>query len=87
MKKKILSITLAIVALAGAYCLGTTQAETITEVNEAEKVVEIVPDNYINTDSYEFYNNYVDMRKVVYYEVEDGLELYMEDGSGYYLER
>lgn len=30
-----------------AYLLGTTQAETITEVKEVEKVVEIVPDGYI----------------------------------------
>ena len=31
------------------------------------------------------YDNYVDMRRVMYWEVNDGLQLYFEDGSGYYI--
>lgn len=88
-KKSIKTIgTIAVIGamLAGAYILGTTQAETITEIKEIEKVVEVVPEGYIDTNSEEFTENYVDMRKVVYFEVVDGLQLYLEDGSGYYWE-
>ena len=74
------------IMLVSAYILGTTQAETVTEIKEVKKMVEVIPDGYIDTSSDEFINNYVDMRKVVYFEVEDGLQLYMEDGSGYYWE-
>lgn len=38
------------ILLYGAYLLGTTQAETITEIKEVEKVVEVIPDNYIPLD-------------------------------------
>lgn len=83
--------TIGIIATMGimlvcAYLLGTTQSETVTKVKEVEKVVEVVPDGYIDTNSSEFKDNYVDMRKVVYFEVVDGLQLYYEDGSGYYWE-
>ena len=69
-----------------AYLLGTTNSETVTEIKEIEKTVEVVPDGYIDTNSEEFQENYVDMRKVVYWEAVDGLQLYYEDGSGYYWE-
>ena len=77
--------TVGIIVL-GSYLLGTTQTETVTEIKEVEKIVEVVPDGYIDTNSDEFISNYVDMRKVVYFEVVDGLQLYLEDGSGYYWE-
>lgn len=89
MKKSIKTIgTFAAIAvmLICAYLLGTTQAETVTEIREVKKVVEVVPDGYINMESDEFKENYIDMRKVTYFEVVDGLQLYFEDGSGYYWE-
>ena len=47
--------------------------------------VQEVPDNYINTESEEFYNNYINMREVVDFEAtETGIMLYTSDGSGYY---
>lgn len=71
-----------------AYLLGTTQAETITEVQTIEKVVEVVPNGYIDTTTEEFYNNFVDMRQVTdYTATADGLQLYLADGNGYYWER
>lgn len=70
----------------GAYLLGTTQAKTTTEVKTVTETREIIPDGYIDTNSKEFKDNYVDMRKVVYFEVIDGLQLYYEDGTGYYWE-
>ena len=71
-----------------AYLLGTTQAKTITEVQTIEKVVEVVPTNYIDTTSDEFFNNYIDMRTVSDFEAtEAGLMLYINDGNGYYWER
>lgn len=76
------------ILLSCAYLLGTTQAETVTEVKEVEKIVEVVPNGYIDTTTDEFYNNYVDMRQVTdYTATENGLQLYLEDGSGYYWEK
>ena len=85
--------TMAVIAT-GSYFLGTTQAETITEVQtvteikEIERVVEVVPDGYMDTTTEEFYNNFVDMRQVIDFTVNDsGLMIYFDDGSGYYWER
>ena len=86
--KAIGTIGAIIIILVGAYLLGATQAETITEIQTIEKVVEVVPDGYIDTTTEEFYNNFVDMRQVTdYTATADGLQLYLEDGSGYYWER
>ena len=76
--------------LTSAYLLGTCQAktETITEVKEAKKVVEVVPDGYINMASEEFCNNYVNMEQVTDFKAtENGLQLYLNDGTGYFWER
>lgn len=73
--------------LVSAFWLGTTQAETITEIEEVEKVMEVIPDGYIDMYSDEFRENFVDMREVVYFESsDDGLQLYFVDGSGYWWE-
>ena len=64
------------ILLYGAYYLGTTQAKTITVEKEVEKRVEVIPDGY------------VDMRQVMDFDAtENGLQLYLSDGSGYYWER
>ena len=97
MKKTIKTIgtiaTMGIIAI-GSYYLGTTQAETVTEVQtvteikEVEKVMEVVPDGYIDTTTEDFYINYVDMRKVTdFTATENGLQIYLDDGSGYYWEK
>lgn len=45
-------------------------------------------ENYIDTKSNDFINNYVDMRSVTDFELtETGIILYTGDGSGYYWER
>ena len=86
--KAIGTIGTLIILLLTAYLLGTTKAETITEVKEVEKIVEVVADGYIDMRTEEFYNNYIDMRQVVDFETsENGLYLYLEDGNGYYWER
>lgn len=65
-----------------------TEVETVTEIQEVEKIVEVIPDNYINTTSYDFYNNYIDMCKVIDFSTtENGLYLYTQDGNGYYWEK
>ena len=62
----------------GSYFVGASQAEK----------VEVSPDGYVNTESQEFYENYIDMREVTDFSVNDNaLQLYLEDGSGYYYER
>ena len=66
-----------------AYLLGTTQAEIITEVQTITEIKEVVPDGYIPLD-----DSIVNMDSVIDFSVtEHGLQLYFEDGSGYYLER
>lgn len=81
MKKKIKTTVIIVtmgIMLVCAYLLGTTQTKT----------VETVPDSYIDTSSYDFYNNYVDMRQVTdFISNDEGLQLYLLDGSGYYCER
>ena len=80
MKKtiKVISIIVTMgIMLVLAYWLGTTQAETVTEVQA------IVPDGYISLD-----DNIVDMDTVVGFTASEyGLQLYFEDGSGFWLER
>ena len=91
MKKSIK--TIGIIATMGimfvlAFWFGTTQAKTITEIEEVEKIVEVVPNGYIDMYSDEFRENFIDMRDVVYFESsDDGLQLYFVDGSGYWWER
>ena len=76
-KTTIIIVTMGIM-LVCAYLLGTTQTKT----------VETVPDNYVDTSSYDFYDNYVDMRQVTdFVSNDEGLQLYLLDGSGYYWER
>ena len=76
-----------------SYLLGTIRAEpiteiqTVTEVVETEKTIEVVPDGYIDSLSAEFQENYVDMRNVIDFDVtECGLQLYFVDGTGYWWE-
>lgn len=82
MKKKIAYIiTLAVVSTA-AFLFGKSQTEITTET------VEVVPEGYINMQSDEFFNNYIDMREVTDFEAtETGLCIYLENGDGYYWER
>lgn len=55
---------------------------------EAKKFIEVIPNGYINAESKEFQDYFVDMREVVDFTVSDnGLQLYYKDGSGYWLER
>lgn len=84
MKRTIGTIAIMGIMLTGAYLIGTTQANIVTE----EKVIEVVPDGYIDSTSEEFNNNYVDMRSVTDFNTDgNGLQLYCNDGSGYYWER
>ena len=75
------------ILLVCAYWLGTTKTETITTFQTVTEIREVVPDGFINTNTKEFYNNFVDMRQVKYFESSnDGLQLYFIDGSGYWWE-
>ncbi|MCM1236633.1 MAG: hypothetical protein NC489_41685, partial [Ruminococcus flavefaciens] len=70
--------TIGIIATMGfmlvcAYLLGTTQAET----------KEVIPDGYIRLD-----DSIVNMDSVIDFSAtEYGLQLYFDDGTGYYIER
>ncbi len=82
MKNGIIVAVMAAVVGIGSYVMGTTQTETVietqivTEIHEEEKVIEDIPDNYI------------DMCKVIDFSTtENGLYLYTQDGNGYYWEK
>lgn len=86
--KTIGTITAMIIILVCAYLLGTTQKETITEIQTITEEKEVIPEGYLDTASETFKENYIDMRMVIDYNAtEDGLQLYFVDGTGYYLER
>lgn len=88
MKKRIITLALFVVVAVSSFILGTTQAKTVTEVKEVEKIVEVMPNGYIDTTTDEFFNNYIDMRTVTDFETNgNGLQLYTNDGNGYYWEK
>ena len=71
------------VMLVCAYLLGTTQAETITEIQTVTETKEVIPAGYIPLN-----DDIVNMDTVVDFSAtEYGLQLYFEDGSGYFWER
>ena len=71
------------IMLVCAYRLGTAQAETITEIQTVTEIKEVIPAGYIQID-----DSIIDMDAVVDFSAtEYGLQLYFEDGTGYYLER
>lgn len=71
------------IMLVSAYLLGTTQAETIIEVQTVTETKEVIPDGYIPLN-----DDIVDMNTVIDFSAtEYGLQLYFEDGSGYFWER
>ena len=86
--KTIGTITAMIIILVCVYLLGTTQKETITEIQTITEEKEVIPEGYLDTASETFKENYIDMRMVIDYNAtEDGLQLYFADGTGYYFER
>ena len=92
MKKRIITLAIFLVAIISSFILGTTQAkteiETVTKVKTVDKIIEVVPNGYINTTTDDFFNNYIDMRTVTDFEAnENGLQLYTNDGNGYYWEK
>ena len=94
MKCKIVRTITTIGMIIGAYLLGTSQTkiitdiQTVTQVQEVEKLIEVIPDGYIDTKSDDFYNNFIDMRDVADFVVNgDSLQLYLYDGNYYYWER
>lgn len=83
MKKSIKTIAIMGIMLVSAYLLGATQAEIITEVQTGTEIREVVPNGYIPIN-----DDIVDMNTVVKFSAtEYGLQLYFEDGTGYYRER
>lgn len=85
--KTIGTITAMIIILVCAYLLGTTQKETITEIQTITEEKEVIPEGYLDTASETFKENYIDMRMVIDFKSnEDGLQLYFADGTGYWIE-
>lgn len=82
--KTILSATLFIASIVGAFFIGTvTKTKTVTV--EVEK--EVIPENYIDTTSDDFKENYIDLREIIAFEQAEkcwGVYLFKEDGNYYY---
>ena len=71
------------IMLVCAYLLGTTQAETIIVIQTVTETKEVIPAGYIPLN-----DDIVNMDTVVDFSAtEYGLQLYFEDGSGYFGER
>ena len=76
MKKKLLMTALFSMVAISSFMFGAIQKEK--EMNE------VITERYIDKTSYEFFNNYVDMRKVVdFAATEEGLSIYTNDGNWY----
>lgn len=70
-----------------AYLLGATQARTKVEIKITARANSIIPDGYIPLND-DFRNNFIDMRKVIDYTADDnGLQIFLDNGTGYYWER
>lgn len=92
MKNKLFALFLVAMAALEVYACFNPPTETEAQTTEATETVtetlEVIPDGYINTNSEEFYNNYINMNDVIGYEATDaGLMLHMKDGTGYWWEK
>lgn len=74
--------------LAASYGVGLNHSHPTENKEIIKSFIEVIPNGYINAESKEFQDYFVDMRQVVDFETsEDGLQLYYEDGSGYWWNR
>ena len=89
MKNKLFALFLVAMAALEIYACFNPPVETEAQTTETvTETLEVIPDGYINTNSEEFYNNYVNMNDVIGYEATDaGLMLHFSDGTGYCWER
>lgn len=84
MKRKLITSALFIASIMGAFFIGKSQAKTevITQT-----VNEVIPENYIDTTSDDFKENYIDLREIIAFEQAEkcwGVYLFKEDGNYYY---
>ena len=92
MKNELFALFLVAMAALEIYACFNPPTEAEAQTTEATETVtetlEVIPDGYINTNSEEFYNNYVNMNDVVDFEATDaGLMLHFSDGTGYWWEK
>ena len=70
------------------YLSGTAQAEPVTEIRKMEKTIGAVRHKYADDGSQASVTDYIHMQKVTCFMKSDyGLQLYFDDGTGYWLER
>ena len=80
-------VTMGII-LVCAHFLNTAQAEPVTEITKAGKTIEAMRNEYADTSSQASVTGHIHMRKVTrFMESDYGLQLYFDDGTGYWLER
>lgn len=87
MKRALYIITLLAVGATAYFTGASGTGNTVEAAGRTESQIESIPDGYIDMDSDEFIENYIDLRTVTGYSgTETGLMLYTENGCGYYLE-
>ncbi|MGN8630723.1 hypothetical protein ACTNEW_03835 [Blautia sp. HCP3S3_G3] len=87
MKRALYIITLLAVGTTAYFVGATGTGNTVEAASRTESQIETISDRYIDMDSDEFIENYIDLRTVTGYSgTETGLMLYTDDGCGYYLE-
>lgn len=62
MKRKIAYSVISLALIMGAFFVGKNTAEPVVETET--KVISVIPKNYINTESEDFIENYIDMREI-----------------------
>lgn len=93
MKKRVLKNTIGKIVIMGtmiavSYGAGIHHSNVLENKEDDSRIIEAIPNGYINAESKEFQKYYVDMREVIdFMASDDGLQLYYEDGSGYWWER
>ena len=88
MKNKLFNLFLVTMAALELYACFNPPTEATEATETVTETLEVIPDGYINTNSEEFYNNYVNMNDVVDFEATDaGLMLHFSDGTGYWWEK
>ena len=94
MKRALYIITVLAVG-AVAYYIGVINGTEVTHGTATEEIdsvvieneMDIVTDGFVDIDSEEFKENYIDYRTVTGYSGTDtGVQLYTADGNGFYIE-
>lgn len=82
--KKTAYVLLTLALATGAFFVGKNAAESATEVKTETQIVNIIPKNYINTESEDFRKHYIDVREINNVaSLNTAYVIYLNDGNYY----